>query len=73
MAEATNSAAVANNDEQTPIIFLDDIHVVFKTRTGLSLIHIFSGSTQSPSAALSHAARSNASRSRRETNVLPSP
>ena len=32
MAEATNSAAVANNDEQTPIIFLDDIH--------LSLIHI---------------------------------
>ena len=34
MAEATNSAAVANNDEQTPIIFLDDIHVVFKTRTG---------------------------------------
>ena len=38
MAEATNSAAVANNDEQTPIIFLDDIHVVFKTRTG-SLLH----------------------------------
>ena len=37
MAEATNSAAVAN-DEQTPIIFLDDIHVVFKTRTG-SLLH----------------------------------
>ena len=39
MAEATNSAAVANNDEQTPIIFLDDIHVVFKTRTG-SLLHL---------------------------------
>ena len=38
MAEATNSAAVANNHEQTPIIFLDDIHVVFKTRTG-SLLH----------------------------------
>ena len=38
MAEATNSAAVANNDEQTPIIFLDDIHVVFKTRSG-SLLH----------------------------------
>ena len=38
MAEATNSAAVANNDEQTPIIFLGDIHVVFKTRTG-SLLH----------------------------------
>ena len=38
MAEATNSAAVADNDEQTPIIFLDDIHVVFKTRTG-SLLH----------------------------------
>ena len=38
MAEATNSAAIANNDEQTPIIFLDDIHVVFKTRTG-SLLH----------------------------------
>ncbi len=38
MAEATNSAAVANNEEQTPIIFLDDIHVVFKTRTG-SLLH----------------------------------
>ena len=38
MAEATNSAAVANNDEQTPIIFLDDIHVAFKTRTG-SLLH----------------------------------
>ena len=38
MAEATNSAAVANNDEQTPIIFLDDIHVVFKARTG-SLLH----------------------------------
>ena len=38
MAEATNSAAVANNDGQTPIIFLDDIHVVFKTRTG-SLLH----------------------------------
>ena len=38
MAEATNSAAVANNDEHTPIIFLDDIHVVFKTRTG-SLLH----------------------------------
>ena len=38
MAEATNSAAVANNDEQTPIIFLDDIHVMFKTRTG-SLLH----------------------------------
>ena len=38
MAEATNSATVANNDEQTPIIFLDDIHVVFKTRTG-SLLH----------------------------------
>lgn len=38
MAEATNSAAVANNNEQTPIIFLDDIHVVFKTRTG-SLLH----------------------------------
>ena len=38
MAEATNSAAVANNDEQMPIIFLDDIHVVFKTRTG-SLLH----------------------------------
>ena len=38
MAEVTNSAAVANNDEQTPIIFLDDIHVVFKTRTG-SLLH----------------------------------
>ena len=38
MAEATNSAAVASNDEQTPIIFLDDIHVVFKTRTG-SLLH----------------------------------
>ena len=38
MAEATNSAAVANNGEQTPIIFLDDIHVVFKTRTG-SLLH----------------------------------
>lgn len=38
MAEATNNAAVANNDEQTPIIFLDDIHVVFKTRTG-SLLH----------------------------------
>ena len=38
MAEATNSAAVANNDKQTPIIFLDDIHVVFKTRTG-SLLH----------------------------------
>ena len=38
MAEATNNAAVANNDEQAPIIFLDDIHVVFKTRTG-SLLH----------------------------------
>ena len=38
MAEATNSATVANNDEQTSIIFLDDIHVVFKTRTG-SLLH----------------------------------
>ena len=38
MAEATNNATVANNDEQTPIIFLDDIHVVFKTRTG-SLLH----------------------------------
>ena len=38
MAEATNSATVANNDERTPIIFLDDIHVVFKTRTG-SLLH----------------------------------
>ena len=38
MAEATTSATVANNDEQTPIIFLDDIHVVFKTRTG-SLLH----------------------------------
>ena len=24
--------------EQTPIIFLDDIHVVFKTRTG-SILH----------------------------------
>ena len=30
--------AEANNNEQTPIIFLDDIHVVFKTRTG-SLLH----------------------------------
>ena len=38
MAEATNSAAVANNDEQTPIIFLDDIRVVFNTRTG-SILH----------------------------------
>ena len=38
MAEATNSAAVANNDEQTPIIFLNDIRVVFNTRTG-SILH----------------------------------
>ena len=36
MAEATNSAAVANNDEQTPIIFLDDIHVA---GTGKLLSH----------------------------------
>ena len=38
MAEATNSAAVANNDEQTPIIFLNEIRVVFNTRTG-SILH----------------------------------
>ena len=32
----------SNAKEQTPIIFLDDIRVVFNTRTGsiLSLIHI---------------------------------
>lgn len=37
MTETTSNAAV-QTDEQTPIIFLDDIHVVFKTRTG-SLFH----------------------------------
>ncbi len=37
MTETNNNAAV-QADEQTPIIFLDDIHVVFKTRTG-SLLH----------------------------------
>ncbi len=34
----TKSAAAVQAGEQTPIIFLDDIHVVFKTRTG-SLLH----------------------------------
>ncbi|MDO4443016.1 MAG: ATP-binding cassette domain-containing protein [Slackia sp.] len=34
----TKSTAAVQADEQTPIIFLDDIHVVFKTRTG-SLFH----------------------------------
>lgn len=37
MTETKSSAAVAAG-EQTPIIFLDDIHVVFKTRTG-SILH----------------------------------
>lgn len=37
MTETTSTAAVQAG-EQTPIIFLDDIHVVFKTRTG-SLFH----------------------------------
>ena len=32
------AAEAAKTDEQTPIIFLDDVHVVFKTRTG-SLLH----------------------------------
>ena len=36
MSEVKNNAAAA--DEQTPIIFLDDIRVTFKTRTG-SLLH----------------------------------
>ena len=36
MSEVTNNAAASN--EQTPIIFLDDIRVTFKTRTG-SLLH----------------------------------
>ena len=34
----TKSAAAVQAGEQTPIIFLDDIHVVFKTRTG-SILH----------------------------------
>ena len=34
----TKSAAAVQAGEQTPIIFLDDIHVVFKTRTG-ALLH----------------------------------
>ena len=34
----TKSAAAVQAGEQAPIIFLDDIHVVFKTRTG-SLLH----------------------------------
>ena len=37
MTETKSSAAVTAG-EQTPIIFLDDIHVVFKTRTG-SILH----------------------------------
>ena len=37
MTETKSSAAVTAG-EQTPIIFLDDIHVVFKTRTGSILI-----------------------------------
>ena len=37
MTETKSNAAVAAG-EQTPIIFLDDIHVVFKTRTG-SILH----------------------------------
>ena len=37
MSEAVNNAA-PKADEQTPIIFLDDIRVTFKTRTG-SLLH----------------------------------
>ena len=37
MTETKSSAAVAAG-EQTPIIFLDDIHVVFRTRTG-SILH----------------------------------
>ena len=37
MTETKSNAAV-QADEQTPIIFLDDIHVVFKTRTG-SILH----------------------------------
>ena len=36
MSEVTNDAAASS--EQTPIIFLDDIRVTFKTRTG-SLLH----------------------------------
>ncbi len=39
--QATSEQSESNDkqeDEQTPIIFLDDIHVTFKTRTG-SLIH----------------------------------
>lgn len=36
MSEVTNNAAASS--EQTPIIFLDDIRVTFKTRTG-SLLH----------------------------------
>ena len=40
--EVMNSASVAETpekaDEQTPIIFLDDIKVTFRTRTG-SLLH----------------------------------
>ena len=37
MTETKSNAAVAAG-EQTPIIYLDDIHVVFKTRTG-SILH----------------------------------
>lgn len=37
MTETKSNAATAAG-EQTPIIFLDDIHVVFKTRTG-SILH----------------------------------
>ena len=35
---APASTTAADRDEKTPIIFLDDVHVVFKTRTG-SILH----------------------------------
>ena len=35
---APTSTAADGRDEKTPIIFLDDVHVIFKTRTG-SILH----------------------------------
>ena len=35
---APTSTAADSRDEKTPIIFLDDVHVIFKTRTG-SILH----------------------------------
>ena len=37
-ANAPASTVASDEDGETPIIFLDDVHVIFKTRTG-SILH----------------------------------